>query len=170
MDRPGLEIRSPLWRYGFAVLSVGVAVALTVSSERLGLAEPPVAAFLAAILLTGWYAGAGPVVLATLLSALVFDFFFVPPLHRMDIEHGRSGTNDGVDISAQRGHIPTMAQDDVNVGMDGRMGPVAGRECGGHSLGIPLQKFYHAQHQCSAEFHSRFDLSQRQHALGSERF
>ena len=84
MDRPGLEIRSPLWRYCFAVLAVGVAVALTVGSEQLGLAEPPVAAFLAAILLTGWYAGGGPVVLATLLSAFVFDFFFVPPLHRID--------------------------------------------------------------------------------------
>jgi PAS domain S-box-containing protein len=77
-------MRSPLWRYCFAVLAVGAAVALTVSSELLGLAEPPVAAFLAAILLTGWYAGAGPVVLATLLSAFVFDFFFVPPRYHID--------------------------------------------------------------------------------------
>jgi PAS domain S-box-containing protein len=83
VDRPGWGTRSPLWRYGFAVLAVGVAVALTVGSQHLGLAEPPVAAFLAAILLTGWYAGAGPVALATLLSAFVFDFFFVPPLHRI---------------------------------------------------------------------------------------
>jgi PAS domain S-box-containing protein len=86
VDRPGLEMRSPLWRYAFAVVAVGVAIALTVSSQQLGLAEPPVAAFLAAILLTGWYAGAGPVVLATLLSALVFDFFFVPPLHRIEFD------------------------------------------------------------------------------------
>lgn len=81
-------MRSPLWRFGFAVLAVGVAVALTVVSERLGLAEPPVAAFLAAILLTGWYAGAGPVALATLLSAFVFDFFFVPPLYHIDFARG----------------------------------------------------------------------------------
>jgi PAS domain S-box-containing protein len=86
VDRTGWGTRSPLWRYGFAVLAVGVAVALTVGSQQLGLAEPPVAAFLAAILLTGWYAGGGPVLLATLLSAFVFDFFFVPPLHRMDLD------------------------------------------------------------------------------------
>jgi PAS domain S-box-containing protein len=85
VDLSGLQLRSPLSRYGFAVLAVGAALVLTVSSSHLGLAEPPVAAFLAAILLTGWYGGLGPVVLATLLSVLLFDFFFVPPLHHMDL-------------------------------------------------------------------------------------
>ena len=86
MDRSGLEIRSPLWRYGFAVLAVVGAYALTAGSRQLGLLEAPVAAFLAAILLTGWYAGAGPVVVATLLSVFVFDFFFVPPLYRIELD------------------------------------------------------------------------------------
>jgi PAS domain S-box-containing protein len=90
VDFHGLQLRSPLSRYSFAVLAVGAAVALTVASGHLGLAEPPVAAFLAAILLTGWYAGAGPVVLATLLSVLVFDFFFVPPLYRIDLTRERN--------------------------------------------------------------------------------
>jgi PAS domain S-box-containing protein len=85
MEQPRLETAGRLWRYGFAVLAVGVALAVTASSAWLGLAEPPVAAFLAAILLSGWYAGAGPVALATLLSILVFDFFFVPPVHHLDL-------------------------------------------------------------------------------------
>ena len=85
MDLPRLQLRSPISRYGFAVLAVLAAFGLTAGSGRIGLAEPPVAAFLAAILLTGWYAGLGPVVLATLLSAVVFDFFFVPPFHRLEI-------------------------------------------------------------------------------------
>ena len=90
MGRPGLEMHSALWRYCFAVLAVGAAVALTLGSQQLGLAEPPVAAFLAAILLTGWYAGAGPVVLATLLSAFIFDFFFVAPRFHIDFHRGPS--------------------------------------------------------------------------------
>ena len=67
------------------MLAVAAALGLTAGSGQIGLAEPPVAAFLAAILVTGWYAGLGPVVLATLLSALVFDFFFVPPIHHLDV-------------------------------------------------------------------------------------
>ena len=84
MHGPRLQTRSLAWRYAFAVLAAGIAVALTMSFRRLGLGEPPIAAFLAAILLTGWYAGRGPVVLATALSLLAFDFFFVPPLHHID--------------------------------------------------------------------------------------
>lgn len=90
MGQPRWEMRSPLWRYGLAVLAVAVAVALTASSTLLGLDQPPVAAFLAAILLTGWYAGTGPVVLATLLSVFVFDFFFIPPLYHLDFHRTTS--------------------------------------------------------------------------------
>ena len=84
MDRPHFPTHSPAWRYGLAVLAVGLAVALTMSFRTLGLGEPPIAAFLAAILLTGWYAGRGPVVLAAALSLFAFDFFFVGQLHHID--------------------------------------------------------------------------------------
>jgi PAS domain S-box-containing protein len=76
--------RSAAWRYGFALLTVAGAVFLTWALQRLGLEHPP-APFLAAILLTGWYAGTGPVIVALVLSTLGFDYFFLPPLHSIDV-------------------------------------------------------------------------------------
>ena len=71
MARPGWRTRSAPWRYGFAVLAVAVATILMVGWRQV-FPEPAVAPFLAAILLTGWYAGAVPVVLTTALSVLVY--------------------------------------------------------------------------------------------------
>jgi len=53
------------------VLAVAVATILMIGWRQV-FPEPAVAPFLAAILLTGWYAGAVPVVLTTALSVLVF--------------------------------------------------------------------------------------------------
>ena len=58
-----LDRRSIAWRYGLAVLTVAVALLVTLASGQFGLTNRS-AAFLAAILLTGWYAGPGPVVVA----------------------------------------------------------------------------------------------------------
>jgi PAS domain S-box-containing protein len=85
-SRPGSRARSAPWRYGFALLTVMIAAALMGGWRGLGF-EAPVAPFLAAILFTGWYAGAGPVVLATVLSVLVFDFLFLPPLFHVEFLH-----------------------------------------------------------------------------------
>jgi PAS domain S-box-containing protein len=71
-----------LWRYGFAVLAIGVAVLLMLGWQRFA-PEPAVAPLLAAILLTGWYGGAGPVVLATVLSVLTLHLVFLPPPHHV---------------------------------------------------------------------------------------
>lgn len=80
-----LEQRSAFWRYGLAVLAVAIAVLLTFASEWFGLSSRS-AAFLAAILLTGWYAGTGPLVVAMVLSTLAFDYFFLPPLYTIGLE------------------------------------------------------------------------------------
>jgi len=72
--RPGVGTRSALWRYSFAVLAVAVATILMLGWRQV-FPEPAVAPFLAAILLTGWYAGGVPVVLTTALSVLVFLAF-----------------------------------------------------------------------------------------------
>jgi PAS domain S-box-containing protein len=80
-----LPKRSGPWRYGFAVLAVTVAVLVTLASRWLGLTSRS-AAFLAAVLLTGWYAGTGPLVLALVLSTFAFDFFFLPPLYTLGPE------------------------------------------------------------------------------------
>jgi PAS domain S-box-containing protein len=80
--RRSWRTRSALWRYGFAVLAVAIAALLMVGWQQF-IPEPAVAPFLAAVLLTGWYAGAGPVVLATVLSMLAFRLVFLPPLHHI---------------------------------------------------------------------------------------
>jgi len=54
------------------VLAVAVATILMVGWRQVFPGSPAVAPFLAAILLTGWYVGGVPVVLATALSVLVF--------------------------------------------------------------------------------------------------
>lgn len=64
---------SDVRRYRFAVLTGVGALLLNLLWSEFE-AEPPVAPFLAAILLTGWYAGAGPVAVATVLSGLAYIF------------------------------------------------------------------------------------------------
>ncbi len=83
MQSEGSE-RSAAWRYGFALLAVATAVIVTWALELLGLEHPP-APFLAAILLSGWYGGIGPVILAVVISSLAFDFFFLSPSRSVDL-------------------------------------------------------------------------------------
>jgi len=80
--RPGWRTRSALWRYGFAVLAVAVATILIVGWRQV-FTEPAVAPFLAAILLTGWYAGGMPVVLSTALS--VFAYLLLSPASFLEL-------------------------------------------------------------------------------------
>lgn len=74
----GLALRSKRARYGFALISVAIAAAWMAVWQWFGL-EPVVAPFLLAILATGWYAGGGPVLLATILSATSYVALNAPP-------------------------------------------------------------------------------------------
>ena len=82
-----LDRRSAPVRYGFALLLVTAALLVTLASRHFGLANRS-AAFLAAILLSGWYTGTGPMILAMVLSTFVFDFFFLLPLHTLGLQWG----------------------------------------------------------------------------------
>jgi PAS domain S-box-containing protein len=62
------DASAPLRRYGVAVIAVTAAVGLSVASQLVTYDPRPVVAYLGAILLTGWYAGAGPAALATVLA------------------------------------------------------------------------------------------------------
>ncbi len=69
-----------IWSYGIAVLSV--AAALTVSRlPAIHLQDAPVSLFLCAVILSAWFGGVGPGLVATLLSALAFNYYFLPPIH-----------------------------------------------------------------------------------------
>ena len=71
-----------IWSYGLAVLSV--ATALIISRwPPLHLQDAPVSLFLCAVILSAWFGGAGPELLATALSALAFYYCFLPPVYSL---------------------------------------------------------------------------------------
>jgi C4-dicarboxylate-specific signal transduction histidine kinase len=72
-----------IWSYGIVVLSV--AAALIISRwPALHLQDAPVSLFLCAVILSAWFGGVGPGLLATALSALAFYYYFLPPIHSLD--------------------------------------------------------------------------------------
>jgi K+-sensing histidine kinase KdpD len=77
-------IMSNVKRYGFAVVSVFLAVlpALLLQHYKFHDVELPLLLF--AVALTAWQAGSGPAVLSIGLAILCFDYFFAPPLYSFD--------------------------------------------------------------------------------------
>jgi C4-dicarboxylate-specific signal transduction histidine kinase len=74
-----------IWSYGIAVLSVGAALIIP-QWPALHLEAAPVSLFLCAVLLSAWFGGAGPGLLATALSALAFNYYFLPPIHSLGLK------------------------------------------------------------------------------------
>jgi len=71
-----------IWSYGIA--GVSVATALIISRwPALHLEAAPVSLFLCAVILSAWFGGVGPGLLATTLSALAFYYYFLPPMYSL---------------------------------------------------------------------------------------
>src|SRR6202163_415801 len=95
MARSNLELqiaRSPVLRYGLAVLSVSVALGGALLLERFHFHNVADPLFLFAIAVTVWYAGIGPAILAVVLSGIADTYFFIEPIYsfyitRDDIPH-----------------------------------------------------------------------------------
>jgi PAS domain S-box-containing protein len=66
-------------RYAVAVLAVAAAVLAGLLLEGFLQTAPFVSLFLCAVLSAAWLGGAGPGLLATGLSILTFDYYFIPP-------------------------------------------------------------------------------------------
>jgi PAS domain S-box-containing protein len=73
---------SAIWSYGIAVLSVPVALIIS-RWPPLHLQDAPVSLFLCAVILSAWFGGVGPGLLATSLSALAFYYYFLPPIYSL---------------------------------------------------------------------------------------
>jgi K+-sensing histidine kinase KdpD len=71
-----------VWRYGLAVASVAVALFITKSLEQYTDITP---LFYAAIVISAWFGGMGPGLLAVALSTVAIDYFFVEPLYTFDL-------------------------------------------------------------------------------------
>jgi PAS domain S-box-containing protein len=66
-------------RYGVAALVVGAAVLVKLLLDPLTAQDTPFLLILGAIMVSAWYGGLGPGLLATGLSALATDYFFLGP-------------------------------------------------------------------------------------------
>src|SRR5712692_6093907 len=79
MSKSDLGLRRlapPVWRYGLSILSVAISTAATTPLESFGVRT---SLFFPAILLSTWFGGTGPGLLAVLLSILSINFFFTEP-------------------------------------------------------------------------------------------
>jgi signal transduction histidine kinase len=79
------RLHAPILRYGFAVASVAVALGVAFALDQYQFRDVELPVLTVAIALTTWYAGAGPSVLAVLLSSALFDYFFTEPFYSFDI-------------------------------------------------------------------------------------
>jgi two-component system, LuxR family, sensor kinase FixL len=70
------RVSRAVWQYGLAVLSVAVALGITNSLERYTTLRTPL--FYIAIIISAWFGGMGPGLLAVALSTLAVDYYFAP--------------------------------------------------------------------------------------------
>jgi PAS domain S-box-containing protein len=82
-----------LWRkppailgYAIAVLSV-IAVVIISRWPPSHLQQHPAALFLCAVMISAWLGGAGPGLLATVLSCVAFNYYFLDPLYSFAMKH-----------------------------------------------------------------------------------
>src|SRR3977135_3776038 len=76
-----------IWSYWIAFISV--AARLIISRwPTLYLQDAPVSLFLCAVILSAWFGGVWPGLLATALSALAFYYYFLPPIHSLGAKPG----------------------------------------------------------------------------------
>jgi C4-dicarboxylate-specific signal transduction histidine kinase len=76
-------LKSWIGRYGLAVATVGVALVITNSLERYTDITP---LFYAAIVISAWFGGMGPGLVAVVLGEISIDYFFVEPLYTLDLK------------------------------------------------------------------------------------
>src|SRR5580698_21524 len=75
-----MRVLSKAWRYGLAVISCAVALALALPTDS------PSSCFFLAVIVSSLYGGKGPGLISVLLSSLAFEYFFLPPTHSFWIE------------------------------------------------------------------------------------
>ncbi|MEG9436517.1 DUF4118 domain-containing protein [Edaphobacter sp. HDX4] len=82
-----------LQRDGLAFVSVGIAFSAALLLNGFEFHDSGIPLLLFAIAVSSWYGGAGPAVLALVLSSLSFDYFFTEPLHSFSIQSRMSPTS-----------------------------------------------------------------------------
>jgi len=75
-----VKVLSQIRPYGLAAISCGLALAVAWPLDA------PVSCFFLAVMVSGLYGGKGPGLFAVGLSALAFDYFFLPPRFQIDLD------------------------------------------------------------------------------------
>src|SRR5208282_1386955 len=73
------------WSYGIAVLSVGIALIIS-RWPGLHLETAPASLFICAVMISAWLGGVGPGLLATVLSCLAFNYYFLEPMYSFAVK------------------------------------------------------------------------------------
>ncbi|MEH2417373.1 PAS domain S-box protein [Nostoc sp.] len=78
---------SPLLRYSIVVLIVALALAIMLMLDPwLSMSRTPFLVFFSAVIVSAWYGGLKSGLLATSLSALLSDYFFLPPAYDLSFD------------------------------------------------------------------------------------
>jgi PAS domain S-box-containing protein len=83
--------KSLFWRYGVAVLTVAIALVVTLFLATLIHKESPFMLFFIAILVSAWCGGMGAGLAATALAAILCNYFFLPPQYVLSIASWEQG-------------------------------------------------------------------------------
>jgi signal transduction histidine kinase/CheY-like chemotaxis protein len=82
----GRRDRSPAVRYGVAVIASVIAAGAQYFLQPVFGDQFPLAAFPAAVVVTAWFGGLGPGLLATLVGSVTSAYFFLRPINQIRIE------------------------------------------------------------------------------------
>jgi C4-dicarboxylate-specific signal transduction histidine kinase len=70
---------------GCVVAAISVAIAAVITLKLGPVIEDTATLFLCSVMLSSWYGGLWPGVLAALLSVLMLDYYFIPPLYALGL-------------------------------------------------------------------------------------
>ncbi|MBF2005254.1 MAG: PAS domain S-box protein [Chlorogloeopsis fritschii C42_A2020_084] len=88
-----------LLSYGVALLSTALALAIALLLDP-AIDPAPTSLFFMAVMVTAWYGGLRPGLVATILSALAINYYFVEPYHSLTIADLGSVVRVGVYVTA----------------------------------------------------------------------
>jgi len=77
------RVRSPILRYGLAIVSVAIATAIALVIQEYQYRDVELPVLILVVGLVTWYAGNGPAMVAVLLATMVFNYLFVEPLYSL---------------------------------------------------------------------------------------
>jgi signal transduction histidine kinase len=84
-NRKFQSVHSPFLRYGLSIVCVAIALGLSLLAQYYQFRDIEVPLFSLAVAIATWYAGIRPSVLAVLLSAACFTYFFTEPLYVFEV-------------------------------------------------------------------------------------